>query len=225
LNGRGRPDRRQSRAAEALRIEERERRRLAQELHDDAIQSLLAAQLGLRQARRGDLETLDDVEEAIARTIDRLRGAIVDLHPPALQYAGLPEAIRQMADQQARLGPVSVTVLVDRVPRTVHDRIVFVIARELLSNVVRHADAASAIVRLRHREGFVVLEVEDDGVGISPAAQRRARDDGHLGLVSSRERVEALGGTFTIGRSASGGALVRAELPARRAEDRLATGY
>jgi two-component system, NarL family, sensor kinase len=129
-------------------------------------------------------------------------------------------AIREMVAQRARLGELTVQVELDPLPPMLHDRVLFVVARELVSNVLRHANAGRAVVRLLHRDDHVVLEVEDDGIGIMPAAQRYAVEHGHLGLVSSQERVAALGGTFSIESSPGGGALVRARVPVRRVDDR-----
>jgi len=83
--------------AEALDAEDRERRRLAEALHDEAIQNLLAARQELGEAERGDGESLWRARVGVDRTVDQLRTAIFELHPHLLESAGLPAALEAVA--------------------------------------------------------------------------------------------------------------------------------
>jgi two-component system NarL family sensor kinase len=88
--------------AQALAAEERERRRLAEVLHDEAVQNLLLARQELAEARRGDPAALDRAHDAVSATVEQLRGEISELHPHLLDHAGLAAALGAVAEQQAR---------------------------------------------------------------------------------------------------------------------------
>jgi two-component system NarL family sensor kinase len=199
-------------AAQALDAEERERRRLAEALHDDAVQNLLHARQELAEARRGDSSGLARADEALARTVGGLRHEIVDLHPRVLDHAGLPAAVEALAERHAR-GGAEVSVEVEPGAAGRHDHLLLSLARELLSNAARHADARHITVRLAANDGNTLLEVRDDGRGFAPGARERAVAEGHIGLATAAERVAAIGGTFTVRSTPGGGATVRAVLP------------
>lgn len=204
--------------AQALDAEERARRRLAEALHDDAIQNLLAARQELAAAGEdgGDL-TL--VERGLDATVGQLRDALFDLHPYLLDHAGLEAALRAVAERAAGRGGFAWTVEVDQgVPET-RERLVFSLVRELLANAALHADADHVAVRVRADGDVVRVEVEDDGVGIAEGRLREALRSGHIGLASATERVEALdGGLDVASRPGKGkGTLVTASIPARPA--------
>jgi two-component system NarL family sensor kinase len=200
-------------AAHALAVEERERRRLAEVLHDDAVQNLLHARQELTEAQHGDPAALGRADEAVALTIDRLRGEIRETHPSVLDHVGLEAAVRALADEHGRRAGAPVLVHVDPAVAGRHDRFVHSLVRELLSNAARHAGATRIEVRVRDDDGRTVLEVEDDGRGIAPGRPERVVRDGHIGLASWAERVAAVGGTFSIESEPGEGALVRATLP------------
>jgi two-component system NarL family sensor kinase len=199
--------------AQALGAEERERRRLAYELHDEAIQSLLAAQLALKRARRGRPGSLELVEEGLTRTTTQLREVILRLHPPAVEQSGLIAALEQMADGHANVGKASISLELDPDAAGGQDQLVFALCRELLSNAVRHADASQVRLRVARQAGEVVLEIDDDGIGIDPDSRARAVSTGHIGLASSIERVEALGGEVTIESEKGAGTHIKVSVP------------
>src|SRR5207248_2733633 len=137
--------------AQALAAETRERRALAEGLHDGAIQSLLAARHDLEEAavRAPGADALERADGALLDVVRQLRSAIFELHPHVLEEAGLEAAVRQVAETAARRGDFALTLELDSVPhRGERDRLLFSVARELLSNVVRHADSSKVIVTL-----------------------------------------------------------------------------
>lgn len=205
--------------AHTLRVEESERRRLAQALHDGPVQDLLAARFELGRVGRGDAESSSRTESALAHALAQLREAIFDLHPPVLERLGLPAAMDELVAELARRGRARVTADVAPEATGAQDELLFSLSRELLSNAVRHAQAAEVAVRVWREEGELILEVEDDGIGISGEARERALREGHIGLASTGERVEALAGRFWIGRGAQGGTLARVALPSRRGRE------
>jgi signal transduction histidine kinase len=199
---------------------EEERRRLRRDLHDG-----LGAQLAGLNVQAGTLRRLipsdpEAADELVVELRDELRGAIsdirrlvYDLRPPALDDLGLIEALRQLAERYgSKDGPLRVVV---EAPENLSDLpaavevAVYRIAQEALTNVARHARAGTCVVRLAVNDD-VVLEITDDGVGIS--AGRSAG----VGLSSMHERAEELGGSCSVESTTEGGTRVLARLPLER---------
>ena len=207
-------DRRRGLIAEALSAGERERRALAEGLHDHAIQNLLSA--------RHDLEEIPDDHsgEALARanaaletTIAELREAVFELHPYVLEQAGLEAALRATGQRAARRGGFRIHFDLAAPYRHENEGLLFGAARELLTNAAVHAEAANVFVELGGDNGFVWLAVRDDGRGFDPAVLAERVAAGHIGLQSQRERVESAGGRFEIRSTPGRGTTVQVELP------------
>ncbi|MBP6787368.1 MAG: GAF domain-containing protein [Candidatus Promineofilum sp.] len=203
---------------------EEERRRLRRDLHDGLGPSLASLLLQARVLQRlipsdpAAAERLaGEMQGDIRATIDDIRRVVHELRPPALDDLGLVPALNVLAAkigrQEGRVGetPAGLRVAVDAphdlpaLPAAV-EVAAYRIVQEALTNVVHHAQARSAVVRLRFN-GALRIEVADDGVGF---AVGRA---GGLGLHSMRERAAELGGTFSVAAAAEGGTVVRAALP------------
>jgi two-component system, NarL family, sensor kinase len=199
--------------AQSLETEDRERRRLAEALHDHAIQNLLAAQQELDNGN-SDSNGLSRAREGVDRTLRQLREAAFELHPYALDQAGLAAALQRVADQHGQRGRFSSRVTVSREAVGVHDELIFSVARELLLNVAKHAGAGFVSVGVERVDSEIVLEVRDDGEGIDPRRRAVALLEGHIGLASITERVESIGGTVSIASAPAVGTTVRAALPA-----------
>jgi two-component system NarL family sensor kinase len=198
--------------AETLRAEEREHKRLAEILHDEAVQDLLAASQDLDDAARGDPDALGRARDGVGRSVGRLRHAISDLHPYVMEHAGLEAALRSLVERRRR-GMTSWTLHVDAEAVGVDDRLLVSLARELTANAAKHAGAAQVTVSVRRADGEVVLEVADDGRGLDRRLASAAVAAGHLGLASCKERVDAAGGRLELLDRPGGGTLVRARLP------------
>ncbi len=199
--------------AQALDAEDHERRRLAEALHDDAIQNLLAARQEL--AHNGGGMDLELVKLGLDRTVAQLRDAVFDLHPYVLEHAGLTAALEAVAERQARRAGFTWEVHVDPQAAGINDPLLFSIARELITNAAKHSAASTVSVSVRLQAGDIVLEVADDGKGIQSGRLEEAPRAGHIGLASCSERVEALDGRFEIGSTEGLGTLVRASIPTR----------
>ncbi|HVX30735.1 MAG TPA: histidine kinase [Nitrolancea sp.] len=203
---------------------EEERRRLRRDLHDDLAPKL--AGLGLAAATVGELiqtnperaaEINAQLEQAIRGTVADIRRLVYDLRPPALDEFGLVDAIRDRAAHYSLHGTsAGETATVFRVE--VHEPLpplpaaievaALRVSQEAIMNVVRHARARECIVRLTCPAGSrLVLEVVDDGVGLSPE-----RLPG-IGLRSMKERASELGGDCVAESEAGQGTTVRAWFP------------
>jgi PAS domain S-box-containing protein len=194
-----------------ITAQEEERRRLAGDLHDDAIQSLTAARMHLSVLGH-QLDRLGEAAAAVRPALDHARGNLeqglaaartflFDLRPPLLDSAGLEPALRQQLAKLAERTGWKTEVewlLQERLDRDL-ETVVFRVAQEALANAARHADATTVWVRAERDGPDVVLEVADDGVGFDPpAARERAAATGHLGLRSMAERIQTAGGSLEI---------------------------
>jgi len=196
-------------ASELTLAEQRERRRLAQVLHDHLQQLLVAAKIkiGILRRRRGDAElgqSLLQIDELLSESIRSSRSLTVDLSPPILYDAGLRPAFewlaRQMRDKYGLV--VELTTSGELPPLGEDTRIlVFQAVRELLFNVVKHAGVPRALLSLEVNADGVQVVVADAGVGFDPATLNAEPSMGGLGLFSVRERLEVLGGRLVIDTS------------------------
>jgi two-component system NarL family sensor kinase len=205
--------------AENLEAEERVRQRISETLHDGALQDLLAARQDLVEAATagedaGREEMLGYAREGVERAVALLREAVHALHPVVLQHGGLEAAMQAAAGQAARQGNFRAEVTVDPAATGLRDELVMSIARELLTNCAKHAQADTVRVSVGRENGGVLLEVADDGRGIDAAAVAAAPMHGHIGLASLTQRVEAVGGSLDLGNAPDGrGTTVLARLP------------
>ncbi len=203
--------------------QETERRAIARELHDEVGQSLTATRLNLRdleqEAAGGPLaQRLGDASSIVAELLGKVRQMSLDLHPSVLDDLGLVPALRWCVRTRAANSGVEVTFDVpEDLPRFdgMAEITLFRVFQESLSNVLKHAGAKSLRVTLRHADGRLELDVQDDGHGFdAKAARREALSGKSLGLIGMQERVRLAGGEITITSSKGGGALVHVDLPA-----------
>jgi two-component system, NarL family, sensor kinase len=201
-------------AAHALTAEQRERRRLAELLHDESVQTLALAQQELGDYHRtGRDAAFERARAAITETLTLLRGQIFELHPYVLDHAGLQAALRAIADRCAARMDAEIDVAVDAAASGVHDELLVVLARELLANVAKHSGAEHVVMTVAADSDRIELEVRDDGAGFDPARRAAALQDGHIGLASSERRVQAVGGELVVASARGHGTAVRATLP------------
>ena len=197
--------------AQALDAEDRARRRLAEALHDEALQNLLAA--------RQLLDAGDPGSAALARSgldegVAQIRQAVFDLHPYLLEQAGLRAALRAVAERAGRRAGFAVEVEVDPAAEGLRDQLLFSVARELIANAAKHSGATALTVRVRAADGGLELTVADDGHGIDTALVAAAQADGHIGLASCAERAEAVGGELAVTAGPGGaGTVARMRVP------------
>ena len=207
-------DRRRELIAEALTAGERERRALAEGLHDHSIQNLLSARHDLEEAAEdGAGEAISRADAAVEATIADLREAVFELHPFVLEQSGLEAALRATGQRAARRGGFRVRFDLAYPRRHRNEGLLFGAARELLTNAATHAEAANVSVELWERNGSIELAVRDDGRGFDTSLLQQRIAQGHIGLQSQRERVESAGGRFDIRSSPGRGTAVEITLP------------
>jgi PAS domain S-box-containing protein len=205
--------------AENLSAEERERQRISEQLHDGALQDLLAARQDLVEAAApGEPGMRDEMlgyaRGGVERAVKLLREVVHVLHPVVLQHGGLEAAMQAATDQAARQGSFEAEVSVDPAAVGVRDQLVMSLARELLTNIAKHAEAVRVSVSLRREDDVLVLEVADDGRGLDATAVAAAPMNGHIGLASLVQRAEAVGGTLELQPGPDGrGTTALARLP------------
>jgi signal transduction histidine kinase len=200
--------------AEVVRAQDMEARRVAELLHDDAVQQLTALSLRLELAsmQRGD-ETLASLSRDAASITAAIRRLLVDLHPAVLESRGLGAAVESLAERMRALDvDVEVTAFDHRLPPEL-EQLAYRAVQEAVSNVVKHASAGSVRIALALGDGVLECSVDDDGVGAQPDDVDRALGRGSLGLHLVRERVELAGGRFSVGLGLRCGTRFAFELP------------
>jgi two-component system NarL family sensor kinase len=204
---------RRSLVRQALDAEERERRRLAEALHDEAIQNVLAARQEVADVARGTPGAAERARSALDDAQRQLRQEVLAMHPLGLERAGIGTVLRSLADDASRRGGFVADVVIDPAAAGEHDALVLATARELLANAVKHSEADAVELRLERDDGTVRLEVSDDGRGVRPDRLEHAVTEGHIGLAALAERIEAVGGEMTLRGEDGHGTLVVVTLP------------
>jgi PAS domain S-box-containing protein len=195
-----------------------ERQRLARELHDSVSQALYGITLGAQAARASmesdrvhARESLDYVLALAKATHKEMRSLIFALHPESLESEGIVEALSRCAAAISARHELQIeTHLCDEPDMPLETKeALYRIAQEALHNIVKHAHADRCQLSLFQRQGAIVLEVRDDGVGFNTSSTF----PGHLGLHSMRERAIHLGGTLELSNIPAEGTQVRVEIP------------
>ena len=158
--------------------------------------------------------------ELTNETLQGLKRLAVDLHPPLLEDLGLIVAIEKYIDTLRRTHEELSLHLEAHGDFAGLDRTLALVAyrsvQEGLTNIVRHAGACHAEVKIRATEGALDVEIADDGVGFHGEAAEKARLDRHLGLVSMKERAELLDGSFTVESAPGAGTRLFLHLPRKK---------
>jgi two-component system, NarL family, sensor kinase len=198
---------------QALEAEARERRRLAEALHDEAIQNVLAARQEIADAARGVPGAADRAREALDATGEQLRREVLSMHPLGLERAGLAATVRSIAEGAQQRGGFRAHVSVDESAGGLHDDLVIATVRELVSNAAHHAEAANVTVTIDAGPRDLRLTVADDGIGLPQGRPERALEEGHIGLAAATERVRAVGGEIDVESGPGEGTTVTVVLP------------
>jgi PAS domain S-box-containing protein len=188
---------------ELIEAEERERRRIAELLHDDLQQILAAAKFQL-QTFSGILPSesiLFDVERLLDQSISKSRLLSYDLSPPVLVHSGLLAALKWLAKQMEAQFGLQVALEANTEPNIDYapvKQFVFRAVQELLFNIVKHAGVRSAGILLSGSESRLVVTVRDRGRGFDPEILDAGTMPMRIGLLSVRERARHMGGDLVI---------------------------
>jgi PAS domain S-box-containing protein len=211
-------DQRRGLLARLVRAQEDERHRIAADIHDDSIQHIAAALLDvslLRKRARGRYaRQIERLEGSLGAAVARLRTLTFELWPPALDRGGLVSALEAYVDRFAAEDGLLFRIddrMVSDPPREVRV-ILYRIAQEALTNVRKHARAASVDIVLEEYEAGYLLRIRDDGVGFEPADPDRS-SVWHLGLATMRERAEMAGGWWKVMSLPGSGTTIEAWVP------------
>jgi signal transduction histidine kinase len=208
-------------------IEERERRYIATELHDNISQTLAIAKikLGMAQEVTSSIDwvgSLNEIGELIDQAIQYTRSLTFELSPPILYELGLEAGIEWLTEQIQEKHGIQVGFEDDRQPKPMSEEIrliLFKATRELLINIVKHAQASKAKVSIWREDPSIRIRVEDDGVGFSTSEGRQLRKATGFGLFNIRERIKYLGGDMVIESEPGRGTRVTLSAPLEEKED------
>ncbi len=201
-----------------------ERNRIAREIHDTVIQGCASTSALLEAVVSLDLDEsgpgralLDSARDQVRETINEARRAVWDLRQKGTTPPGLCPLLDQMTKQMSQVSHVAVEFEASGRPVALDDtvaHVVLMVAREAVSNAVRHAQPQAVRVGVHFAAGSVRLQVVDDGRGFDSEEAFTTRA-GHFGLVGMRERVEGVGGRFEVKTSPGDGTALLMEVPVR----------
>lgn len=206
-------------------VREEERRRIAQGLHDELGQELVAIRyavaLAKRRCEQGTIPVhanLEQIDSLVERTASLTYTIVNELRPRMIDDLGLVATVEWLLQKTSERYDLPCNLSKPEHPPPLDPHLaitVFRILQEALTNIIRHAQATEIWVELALADERLRLSVRDDGVGFRPADKR---GHGGIGLVSMRERAFAAGGTFRIESAPDGGTVVAVELPIQPGE-------
>ena len=217
----------QTLSRQLMQVQERERRQLAHDLHDEIGQAVTAIKMNLQTMQRvADTsmvqDTLNDSLGILDKILQRVRDLSLDLRPSLLDDLGLVPAVRWYVERQAQRAGLVAEVVAGSVPQDLEPDLsvaCFRIVQESITNILRHAKATKIHVSLQQTDQCLDLSIKDDGIGFSvremsvtPAGRST------LGLLGMQERAQALGGRITIQSLPDQGTEVRVRIPLRPRE-------
>jgi signal transduction histidine kinase len=200
-----------------------ERERIAREMHDGISQSLFSVSLGMELAKKQVMKDppaaariLDDLQAQLRASAAEVRRLVYDLRPMRLRDQGLVSSVQMWVREATRgtdmLGETEVEGTVIGMGPAL-ESCLYRVAKEAVSNAVRHSGGTRVLVRMAFDGDSVVLTVQDDGDGFATPATSQPLEGTGAGLRNMRDRVTAEGGVLLIENVEGGGTLVRAELP------------
>lgn len=214
----------QEMAFDAALVEERQRRKLAMDLHDNIGQTLALSQIRLKAAQSAlaaenstaGARDLAEGIKLIATAITDTRELTFELSPPVLYDLGLPSAVAWLGEQLESQHHLHVVVEADSPFEKLEDEtagLLFRAVRECLTNVVKHARTGEAHVAIHRHEGMLTVVVGDQGAGFDPVKLQKYGAAKGFGLFSVREQIMRLGGTFDASSSPETGTRITLQIP------------
>ena len=206
-----------------IKAQEAERMRIAGDLHDGVLQQITSLTLRLGMVRREvppeseAIANINGLQQQLIQIGTDIRHISHELHPALLQDSGLPAALSAYCEEFSKVRVIPVSCESDESAKQMSPGsalCLYRIAQEALGNAAKHAKAKKIEVRLIQADGRVCLSVTDDGVGCDP---HQVGNSGGLGLISMRERVLQLDGTFEFDSEPRRGTTVKVTVPFRAA--------
>jgi signal transduction histidine kinase len=209
--------------ARVTAAQEEERQRIARELHDGVGPALASLNIRLRTARKlldqdhPAAEEIEELAELAQTNIQDIRRLVYDLRPAILDELGLVPALKEYVARYEKDQKLEVILSLpagdERLPAPLETAL-FRVIQEALANAARHARAQRVEIALRWDNNQVSACISDDGQGFDlEEAQTQARQGGHLGLWSMRERMEQLGGQFEVHSASGQGTTIKIKVP------------
>jgi PAS domain S-box-containing protein len=205
-------------------VKEEERRVLALELHDSVGQYLTALSINLNMLQSlispESVEKikpfLEDSQQLIEQTTQRIRNLMIELRPPELDDYGLVAALRSYGDRLTQHNQLQIQIpagdLEPKLPSQTATTL-FRIAQEALTNIVKHAEANLVKITFSHDVEWLRMTISDDGMGFDPETLPASRAETGWGLFSIQERAEAIGGHFHVKSHPGQGCTLLVEVP------------
>lgn len=200
-----------------------ERARIAAALHDDVLQCLynvtIRTQIIKEDLRFGRLLDLDDDVPALLQAsedaVEELRNVIGDLRRSTIGHAGLVDTLTLLVEHLSGESGIQFVSELDATtsaePST--ELVIYQVAREALTNILKHSGAKTVWLALRHDEGWVVLTVEDDGWGFDTHADDKRNSNRHFGVKLMHERAKMIGGSLDLRSSRGTGTIIQLRVP------------
>ena len=200
--------------------EERERRRIAMELHDHAIQNLAYCKIKLDEfykdgAAESSEHTINELKEIISRTIQSIRTLTFELSPPVLYELGLEPAIEWLGENILLKMGILFRIESDNFEDNLNQEmriLLFQVIRELLYNSAKHSKARETIVTIRKKEDNLFISIQDDGIGFD-TNETIGKKSQNFGFFSIQERMNNIGGFFNIKSSPGHGTVASIIVP------------
>ncbi len=209
--------------AEREQVLREERERIAAELHDRIEQAIFSLGLKVNAILEREPVTepiavgLGEVRQLAVHTAESVREAIFALSLPRPAAGGLLSDLRRLVRDAAKSEDLEADLVVSGNPLRLgmkSEQTLYILAREALANVVRHARARRVLVSLRYSDDHVDLVIQDDGAGASEQVLNHYQESGtHFGMKRSRRQVEDLGGTFEVRNGEESGLAIRVRIP------------
>jgi two-component system NarL family sensor kinase len=208
-------------ASELSLAEARERKKIAEDLHDHIGQALAFITMNIQQFRGnavfcGFEDKIDEIATLLDQTIQYTRNLTFEISPPALYELGLEAAIDGLAERFRKKHGLAVRAETDRAIGPLGSDVVVLLyksVQELLTNVMKHAGAERSAIRIGREGDLIRVEVEDDGCGFNVDALQASGAGDHFGLFNIRERIQYLGGDMEIRSTPGSGTTVVLSAP------------
>jgi signal transduction histidine kinase len=206
---------------QVTRVQEEERKRIAQELHDETLQNLIAISRQLDKISSSEalwemsLEVVRDLKKQIAKAMQEMRRFSHDLRPSVLDDLGLLPALELLADDLEKQGITTIFNVIGAARRLQPEAevMLFRIAQEAMRNIWRHSHASDAELSIEFTDGKLKMSIRDNGTGFRlPNRPGDLASLGKLGLVGMYERSKYLGGILTLNSKPGGGTQVVVEV-------------